>query len=418
MFKKCTALLLALVLAVSLFPAVGVQAASDSTVPYTEYFSAEEWEVLKLVNKERNTAGLDPLTGFALLQEVAHIRAEELVEKFSHTRPNGSSCFSTYNEVGVDYHAAGENIAAGYYSAESVMVGWMNSDGHRDNILNGGFTSVGLGYWFEDDGGYRHHWTQNFLGFPYEFTNYHLVMPKGHIIPQGMSLDELDIYLVLENAADGYDHYLPLTEELVSGFTGELGRTSVSFDLLGVSGSFEISVVTAFDDVKASDYYYDPVLWALDKGVTSGTSSTKFSPYDACLRSQVVTFLWRAAGKPTATSKDNPFVDVKPGDYYYDAVLWAVEKGITYGADSTHFEPNGVCNRSQVVTFLYRAFVNAPVDSTANPFTDVPAGEWYAAPVLWAVKEGIAYGLSATKFGPNDVCNRSQVVTFLYRAYN
>ena len=131
-----------------------------------------------------------------------------------------------------------------------------------------------------------------------------------------------------------------------------------------------------------------------------------------------MTFLWRAAGKPAPTSQNNPFVDVKPGDYYYDAVLWAVEKGITTGIDSTHFDPNGVCNRSQVVTFLYRAFEKPPVENTANPFTDVPAAEWYAAPVLWAVKEGITNGLSETKFGPNEVCNRSQVVTFLYRTYN
>ena len=417
MFKKCTALLLALVLAVSLFPAVGVQAASDSTVPYGEYFSAEEWEVLKLVNEERQTEGLDPLTGFAPLQEVAGIRAKELVQKFSHTRPDGSDCFSTYDELGVDYFSAGENIAAGYYSPEAVMNGWMNSDGHRENILDESYTSVGLGYWFTESG-YRHHWTQNFLGYPNEFTECTLVMPKGHILPEGTSLGALNIHLVLENAADGYDHYLPLTEALVSGFTGQKGTTTVYFDLLGFSGSFEISVVTAFDDVKSSDYYYDPVLWALDQGITSGLTPTRFSPNDACLRSQVVTFLWRANGEPRATSRNNPFVDVKTTDYFYEAVLWAVEKGITTGADATHFEPNITCNRSQVVTFLYRAFGKPSVSNVSNPFTDVSAGDWYASAVLWAMKKGITNGLSASKFGPNDLCNRSQVVTFLYRAYH
>ena len=417
MFKKCTAIVLALVLAVSLIPTVRVQAASDSAVPYGEYFSAEEWDVLKLVNEERSAVGLDPLTGFAPLQEVARIRAKELVQKFSHTRPDGSDWSSTYDEVGVDYSAAGENIAVGYYSAESVMAGWMNSDGHRENILDESYTSVGLGYWLAESG-YRHHWTQNFLGYPNAFAGCTVVMPKGHILPQGVPLDELDIYLVLENAADGYDHYLPLTEALVSGFTGDMGTSTVYFDLLGVSGSFEISVVTAFEDVTAADFYYKPVLWALDQRITSGTSSTEFSPFDGCLRSQVVTFLWRAAGKPKAASTTNPFVDVKPGAYYYDAVLWAVGKGITAGADSTHFEPDSVCNRSQVVTFLYRAFGKPAVGSVSNPFTDVSSGDWYASAVLWAVKEGITSGLSATKFGPNDVCNRSQVVTFLYRAYN
>ena len=172
-----------------------------------------------------------------------------------------------------------------------------------------------------------------------------------------------------------------------------------------------------FKDVKPSDFYYTPVLWALENNITSGTAPDEFSPYEACLRSQVVTFLWRAAGKPQPTTKVNPFEDVKPSDYFYKAVLWAVENGITYGADATHFEPNGVCNRSQVVSFLYRAFKKPPVEGASNPFDDVPAGEWYATPVLWAVKEGIAYGLSTSEFGPNATCNRSQVVTFLYRAY-
>ena len=175
---------------------------------------------------------------------------------------------------------------------------------------------------------------------------------------------------------------------------------------------------SSFSDVPVGAFYEAPVLWALEKGITSGTSESEFSPNDSCLRAQVVTFLWRAAGKPAATSKVNPFVYVKPSDYYYDAVLWAVEKGITAGADATHFEPNGVCNRAQVVTFLYRAFEKPPVSDASNPFTDVPNHEWYAAPVLWAVKEGITNGLSETKFGPNEACNRAQVVTFLYRAYN
>jgi hypothetical protein len=98
-----------------------------------------------------------------------------------------------------------------------------------------------------------------------------------------------------------------------------------------------------------------PVKWALEEGVTTGTSATEFSPYEPCLRSQVVTFLWRAAGKPRPITGVNPFVDVKPGDYYYDAVLWAVENGITNGMDATHFGSLNVCNRAQVVTFLYRA---------------------------------------------------------------
>ena len=111
-------------------------------------------------------------------------------------------------------------------------------------------------------------------------------------------------------------------------------------------------------------------------------------------------------------------MDVKPSDFYYDAVLWAVENGITNGADATHFNPMGVCNRAQVVTFLYRTFHSPAVENGNNPFTDVPAGTWYTEPILWAVENGVTNGLSATQFGPNTNCNRAQIVTFLYRAYN
>ena len=176
-------------------------------------------------------------------------------------------------------------------------------------------------------------------------------------------------------------------------------------------------IVNPFEDVKPSDYFYEPVLWALGESITDGVTETEFAPEDTCKRSQVVTFLWRAAGEPKAASRNNPFVDVKSTDYFYEAVLWAVEKGITDGMDETHFEPDGVCNRSQVVTFLYRAFGEPPVGSASNPFTDVPANKWYATPVLWAVKEGITDGVTETSFAPENPCTRGQVVTFLYRAY-
>ena len=175
--------------------------------------------------------------------------------------------------------------------------------------------------------------------------------------------------------------------------------------------------VNPFTDVSANDYYYESVLWAVKNGITSGITPTTFAPFDLCLRSQAVTFLWRAAGKPEPTATENPFVDVKPTDYYYTAVLWAVENGITYGIDNTHFDPNGGCNRSQVVAFLYRAFGNPPVSSANTPFSDVPANEWYSAAVQWAVANNITHGVSDTSFAPNEACNRSQIVSFLYRAY-
>jgi len=171
-----------------------------------------------------------------------------------------------------------------------------------------------------------------------------------------------------------------------------------------------------FADVTNRDYYYEPVLWALLGGITSGTTPTTFAPYDSCLRSQVVTFLWRANNSPVVEA-ENPFEDVKPTDYYYNAVLWAVEQGITSGLDETHFGPNETCSRSQVVTFLWRAD-GSPVAESDDPFEDVEPSDYYYQAVLWAVENGITNGLDGTHFGPNDPCSRSQVVTFLYRFYN
>ena len=170
-----------------------------------------------------------------------------------------------------------------------------------------------------------------------------------------------------------------------------------------------------FIDVNKGAYYYDAVLWAVENNITTGTSATTFSPNATCTRGQVVTFLWRAAGCPEPTGSSSPFTDVKPGDYFYKAVLWAVEKNITKGTGATTFSPNDGCTRGQVVTFLHR-FENAPsVGSASNPFTDVSSGAYYNDAVLWAVKNNITTGTGAGKFSPDDVCTRGQIVTFLYR---
>ena len=171
-----------------------------------------------------------------------------------------------------------------------------------------------------------------------------------------------------------------------------------------------------FTDVPKDSYYYEPVLWAVENGITNGASATTFNPGGDLLRAQVVTMLWRHAGSPVVQI-DNPFTDVKAGKWYYDAVLWAVSEGITNGTSSTTFAPYGVTNRAQVVTFLWR-YLDSPEAGAANPFEDVDASDWYGAAVLWAVENGITYGMSATEFGVNTNCNRAHMVTFLYRAMN
>ena len=178
--------------------------------------------------------------------------------------------------------------------------------------------------------------------------------------------------------------------------------------------AFEVPVPPPFEDVEPDGYYRDAVEWAVENGVTTGTSKTTFSPNKACTRAEAVTFLWRAKGEPEPKSTSNPFVDVKTDDYFYKAVLWAVEQGITNGMDLTHFGPETACTRAHVVTFLWRSH-NKPAAGTANPFVDVPTGEYYTDAVLWAVKEKITNGMDETHFGPDSTCIRGQIVTFLYR---
>lgn len=169
-----------------------------------------------------------------------------------------------------------------------------------------------------------------------------------------------------------------------------------------------------FIDVNKDSYYYDPVLWAVDKGITNGTSATSFSPDTTCTRAQAVTFLWRALGSPKPTATSCPFTDVSKDDYYYNAVLWAIEKGITIGTSVTSFSPNDTVTRSQTVTFLWRT-AGKPTVTASNPFADVKGDAYYADAVLWAVSEGISSGTTAATFSPADGCTRAQIVTFLYR---
>ena len=169
-----------------------------------------------------------------------------------------------------------------------------------------------------------------------------------------------------------------------------------------------------FADVSTSAYYYDAVKWAVDKGITNGLSDTMFGPYESCTRAQIVTFLWRAAGSPEPKTASS-FTDIPVSAYYAKAVAWAVENGITNGMTATEFAPDATCTRGQSVTFLYRALKGTASGSTN--FTDVKSDAFYADAVNWAVASDVTNGTSNTTFSPNADCTRAEIVTFLYRAY-
>ena len=170
-----------------------------------------------------------------------------------------------------------------------------------------------------------------------------------------------------------------------------------------------------FVDVPEDSYYEEAVDWAVENGITNGVSSDRFDPDGLCTRAQIVTFLWRAAGSPAPKSTGHNFTDVKTGSYYEQAVLWAVENGITVGTSSTTFSPDATCTRAQAVTFLYRAS-GSPAVSGSAAFSDVATDAYYADAVAWAEKKGITTGIGGGLFGSNNDCTRAQIVTFLWRA--
>lgn len=192
-------------------------------------------------------------------------------------------------------------------------------------------------------------------------------------------------------------------------FTMPASRVTVEAAFAEIVAEPDVS----FIDVPANAYYADAVAWAVENGVTNGTSAATFSPDVTCTRAQTVTFLWRAAGSPAPRSSVNPFTDVQPGAYYYEAVLWAVENGITKGTSDTTFSPDDTVTRGQTVTFQHRA-AGSPAAS-GGTFADVAADAYYAPAVQWAVANGITNGTSSTTFSPDEPCTRGQIVTFLYR---
>ena len=219
----------------------------------------------------------------------------------------------------------------------------------------------------------------------------------------GYELDKLTV-------TDKDGNHLSLSDKGNGKYTFTMPAGKVNVD----AAFSKIAAGVNFRDVAQNAYYYDAVQWAVEKGITEGTSATTFSPDASCTRAQMVTFLWRAAGSPAPKSAANPFKDVSANDYYYSAVLWAVENGITSGTSADTFAPNATVTRGQTVTFLYRAAGSPAV--SGGSFSDVAANAYYANAVAWASQHNITSGVGNGNFAPNADCTRAQIVTLLYRA--
>ena len=194
-----------------------------------------------------------------------------------------------------------------------------------------------------------------------------------------------------------------------------MGR--ILYTCIGCGDTYQETIpklTNPFEDIDDQAYYFVPVIWAVNSGITSGLDETHFGPNALCNRAQVVTFLWRAAGKQEPKIAENPFLDVHLNSFYEKAVLWAYENAITTGTDATHFSPDAICNRAQVVTFLHR-FRGCPEPGISTAFPDVPPGSFYHKAVLWAAHREITVGMDGGLFRPDLSCTRGQIVTFLYR---
>jgi len=221
---------------------------------------------------------------------------------------------------------------------------------------------------------------------------------------QGYHLESLTV-------TDKDGNKIELTKVDATKYTFKMPASRVEVKAVFAEGE---APAISFTDVAEGEYYYDAVKWAVDKGVTNGLTETTFGPNASCTRAQMVTFLWRAAGSPEPTATTTAFTDIDANEYYYKAVLWAVEKGITTGTTETTFSPNATVTRAQTVTFLYR-YAGSPAVSGSNNFTDLEAGEYYINAVQWAATNGITTGTTETTFSPANNCTRGQIVTFLYR---
>ncbi len=550
MKKRVLSIFVAVVMLVSLVPTVF---AAGTTM------DADEWEVLRLVNEHRMDMGLEPLSVFSGIQNIADLRAEEISSSFSHTRPNGESCFTAYS--GLSYQTAAENIAAGQRSPSSVMTSWLNSSGHRANIEKASLTHLGVGL-VTTGNGYGKYWSQNFIGSN-KCTYTSITLSKTSIEGSGdldTLLDNADIKVTAVCSVHGTCE-LPLIAEMCSGYSGNVsGSQTVKVTLGSAEATLTVtsdssapdtttpddatpdtttpddttapddttpddtttpddatpdttvpddstpddaapdedkdtapdkdenttpdedkdtapdededttpdedenttpdedentapdedentapdedentapnedentasdedenttpdededtapdededtapdkdeddggSLLNMFTDITTGTELYNAVQWALKKGITQGITDILFGAKSSCTRAMAVTFLWRAAGEPEPYTTNNPFTDVSESDYYYKAVLWAVDMGITNGTSETTFSPDESCERSQIITFLWR-FNGMPSldgDDTEASFTDVSAVAYYNDAVNWAFSLGITTGTNS-----------------------
>lgn len=308
---------------------------------------------------------------------------EACAQKFTGTPSAGSTYYAKWSKDEID----------SIYGSKNIDLGTIPEGGSTSATV--GFTgTVALDYAESD----HNYFTATINGMTVT------VAPADGLKP-GTYKDTIYVY-----TETGATHFIYVTLTVTEkSADADQPQGDLPFWLLAAIGS------NPFSDVPGGAYYNAAVRWAVKNGIASGTDTKHFSPDAACTRGQAVTFLWRAAGCPVPALAENPFTDVKPADYCYDAVLWAVQTGVAKGTSASTFSPDAACTRGQIVTFLYRA-AGSPSGYGNSGYTDVPETSYCAAPVAWAVALRVTSGTSAITFSPDALCTRAQIVTFLYRA--
>lgn len=388
------------------------------TLPTGISITSKEWSAIRYTNIQRIKYGGYPVFAVDFMQDVANLRASDLTLSYSHTRPDGRGAFTAFSDLGYSYSSVSENIGKST-GAEKMVQDWMYSTtGHREALLNSKWSYIGLGYEYNIDE-QCDYWAQLFTTGG-DVVNWRTGLNKTtYADPYELEQD----YLIL-TMSDGNTAYMPFDlgsmQRTTTGYKITLDKnTTAEFTVLRMDGEAtkdetpKAEAKTDFIDVPAGSYYEDAVAWAVARNITSGTGKNTFSPDMTCTRGHVVTFLWRSKGEPEPTTKNNPFRDVSEKDWFYDAVLWAVENGITSGTSATTFSPNDTCTTAQILTFIYR-FLENPLVNHSNSLYKTYEGKYYAEPLAWADSLKMIDGL-APGFNPNTDCTRASTVYYIYK---
>ncbi len=382
----------------------------------------EEWEVLYLTNYTRMYLGIEPLSMMMNMQAAANVRANELPEKYSHERPNGTNCFTALNEQGVSYTMCAENIAQGQKNAYDVVTAWIKSEKHFENMIRGGLTHLGVGY--SDNGP---SWVQLFTGSctPTSVSIYQ-GSNASYLMPPGRKIDEIGLALQVE--CEHGTSFLPITEEMCNGFDPNLReKQTITVTYKGLTAQFNVLPCEElpFTDVPKEEWFYGYVMEIYHYGIMTGLTNDTFGPYEDLSRGQFATILYRMSGEEPKVPYQPIFSDV-PDDnaFYKDAAIWAWAVDVITGYEDGRFGPSDQITREQMATILYRYAdklgedVSARVDLGTFPDSG-SVSDWAMDAMNWAVAVGLISGEGIDgSLNPQGNANRAVCATIMSRFIN